>query len=99
MAKNRKEMYCDFGQIHPKNAHRVEVFIRNGLREIEIGDIIGGCRVLSIDAYGRKLETLPKEMIAKITFDGMPLLTIAEPYQKWDDNEELLAKSNKSKQE
>jgi hypothetical protein len=81
-----KECYFDFGQLHIIRKNKVEVFVKNGNRELHTGDIIGGRRITKIvvgdlDA----MDTLPIGARGKITLDGMPLLTISGPY----DNDEF----------
>jgi len=81
-----KECYFDFGQLHIISTKRVEIFVRNGTRELHAGDIIGGRRVTRIEVGDLDLmETLPAGARGKITLDGVPLLTISGPYQKDDD--------------
>ena len=76
-----KECYFDFGQLHIINAKKVEVFVKNGSRELHTGDIIGGRRITRIVVGNLDtMETLPIGARGQITLDGMPLLTISGPY-------------------
>jgi hypothetical protein len=77
-----KECYFDFGQMHIVSAHQVEVFVRNGNRELQVGDIIGGRRIIQIKHHGREMDFLGAQMIGKIRLDGVPLLTIAGPHEE-----------------
>lgn len=76
-----KQCFFDFGQLHIVHKDKCEIFVRNGDRELNLGDVIGGRRIVKIEGYGREIETLPAGMTAKITLNGVPLLTIAEPYK------------------
>ena len=79
-----KECFFDFGQLHIISAKHVEVFVKNGGREINVGDIIGGRRVTSIKIGTKEVEALAVGSRAKLTFDGMPLLKIGGPYKSYD---------------
>jgi hypothetical protein len=76
----RKECYFDFGQLDLISAKKVEIIVRNGGRELSLGDVIGGRRIMAIELDGLDSDTLPIGMTAKITLNGMPLLTLAGPY-------------------
>jgi hypothetical protein len=75
-----KECYFDFGQLEIVNAKKVKVFVKNGPRELEVGDIIGGRRIIAINIKGINSDNLGIGMNGKITLDGMPMLTIGVPY-------------------
>lgn len=81
-----KECYFDFGQLHIINKSKVEIFVRNGRRELHTGDIIGGRRITKIVVGNLDaMETLPIGARGQITLDGMPIFTIGGPY----DNDEF----------
>ena len=77
---DNKECFFDFGQLHIINAKHVEVFVLNGCREINTGDVIGGRRVTKIEIDGREVDALAVGMRAKITLNGVPLMKIGGPY-------------------
>lgn len=79
-----KECFFDFGQLHILSAKRVDIFVRNGNRELFTGDVIGGRRITKIEIDGKEVDALAIGMRAKITLNGMPLLKIGGPYQNDD---------------
>ena len=78
---NEVECFFDFGQLHIINAKHVEVFVLNGNREIQTGDVIGGRRITKIEIDGLEVDALAIRMRGKITLNGMPLLKIGGPYR------------------
>ena len=65
----------------PQGRSRVEVYVKNtGQRELTLGDILGGRRIIEITTRGRKIEALGVGMSGKLILNGMPILTIGPPY-------------------
>lgn len=81
---DEKKCFFDFGQFRIIKANKVEIIARNGDRELNLGDVIGGRRLDKIILHGRSVDTLPARMTATITLNGVPLLTIAGPYDTDD---------------
>ncbi len=81
----KKECHFDFGQLHIISSHNVQIYVRNGDRELRVGEIIGGRRIVQIRHHNREMDYLGPQMEGKIRLDGMPLLTIAGPYEVPDD--------------
>lgn len=77
---NEVECFFDFGQLNIINAKCVEVFVKNGGREIYTGGVIGGRRITKIEIDGLEVDTLAVNMRGKITLNGMPLMKIGGPY-------------------
>lgn len=77
---NEIECFFDFGQLHIINAKHVEVFVLNGNRELNTGDVIGGRRITKIEIDGKEVGALAIGLRAKITLNGMPMLKIGGPY-------------------
>lgn len=77
-----KECYFDFGQLHIISANKIEIFVRNGERELRVGECIGGRRIIHIEHHNRELDYLGPGMLGKIRLNGMPLLTIGGPHEE-----------------
>ena len=77
----KRECHFDFGQLEIINAKKVKIFVKNGPRELKVGDVIGGRRIIAISVSGINSDSLGIGMSGKIVLNGMPILTIGYPYE------------------
>lgn len=62
--------------------HGVKMVIRNGDYTVNVGDIMGGAKVLECEAYQKRLDCLGDGMTGVVTLDRMPCFEVRESYRE-----------------
>lgn len=71
-----KEIIVNYENIKPLEDGTVQMDIRTGDENINVGEYVGGAQLLSIKAYGYVLNRLEPGLTARITLSKMPTFII-----------------------
>lgn len=84
--KTSKFFVCGHEDIKMLPDGTCQVYIRNGDRQINVGDWLGGTEVLKIYAYGKELQSIGQGTTGVLILSRLPTLTVEETHPdfvKW----------------